>query len=87
VNEQEKKGMCICKSCNRVFHQSEIKHIHKNLLGQQAIETVCPYCDHTYGLINYPISEYELTYKNNKFFGISKKQIKQYEFHRYISNK
>lgn len=80
INEDYKKGVCQCRSCNNVFHQSEIKHKYIEQLGQLSYNRTCPYCGNThFGLIDYPVSEYELIYKNSKFYGLSNKRIKYIE--------
>lgn len=73
-----KKGACLCHKCNNVFQQKEHTYIER--LGQLAYESVCPFCGSTYfGLIDYPVSEYELIYKNERFFGLSNKRVKYIE--------
>lgn len=80
INEDYKKGVCECRSCKNVFHQSEIEHTYIEQSGQLSYNRVCPYCGSTYfGLIDYPVSEYELIYKNERFFGLSNKRIKYIE--------
>lgn len=71
-----KKGACLCHKCNNVFQQKEHTYIER--LGQLAYESVCPFCGSTYfGLIDYPVDEEELIYKNDKFYGLSNK-MKRY---------
>ena len=79
ITEEYKKEVCQCRNpkCRKVFHQTEIKHIHIERFGQQATDAVCPYCDSTYfGLIDYPVTEEELLYKNGKFYPNHNRELK-----------
>ena len=77
-----KKGACLCQKCKKVFHQNEIEHnTYKEELGQQQvidrIDNVCPYCGSTnFGLIDYPVSEEELIFKNGKFYPNHNRKLK-----------
>lgn len=55
MTEERKKEMCQCRSCNKVFHQDEIKRGLKELLEIQIDnELQCPYCgSRKFGLIEY----------------------------------
>lgn len=80
--EDQKEEVCQCRNpkCRKVFNQSEIKHIHIERFGQQITEAVCPHCKsniYKFGLIDYPISEYELIFKNGDFYRLYRDQIKQ----------
>ena len=79
LSEEYKKGVLQCRSsCKRTFHQSELTRIQTEQLGQQVIQSVCPYCgSSTYGLVDYPVSEYELIFKNNEFYRLYKDQKRQ----------
>ena len=76
--------MCQCRKCKKSFHQDEIVREDKEDpdLHITITERKCPHCGSTkFGLINYPISEKELIYKNKSFFGLSNarsKYIEQY---------
>ena len=75
MTNKEKKGVCECRSCKRVFSQSEIMRVYEEHLEQRIIDTVCPYCkSSTYGLIDYPVDEVELIFKNRKFYSLSNKR-------------
>lgn len=80
VSEEFKKGACLCKKCLKVFHNSEIDHTYIEVSGRQVYTAICPYCGSTsFGLINYPIDEEKLIYKDEKFFGLSNKRKKYIE--------
>ena len=89
ITEYNKGGACQCRDneCGKVFHQNDVKRIQTESYGQQVIESVCPYCGSNFGLLDYTVDESVLTYKDNKFFGLSHKQedyIKIYETDEYI---
>ena len=82
------KGVCQCRKCNNVFDQTKIKHIHREQLGQQSIDRICPYCGSTnFGLMNYPILEKYLIYKSKNFFKKDKnsKNIRHYNISDFIN--
>ena len=82
------KGVCQCRKCNNVFDQTKIKHIHREQLGQQSIDRICPYCGSTnFGLIDYPILEKHLIYKSKNFFKKDKnsKNIRHYNISDFIN--
>ena len=59
------KGVCQCRSCNKMFFKTDI--IHNVVRGR--IECQCPHCNsNKFGLVNYPIDEFELIYKSKTFF-------------------
>lgn len=64
------KGLCVCRKCGNTFHQSKIKKIHKEVLGIDSIELVCPRCESfNFGLINYrELFSLEGVYKTSRFF-------------------
>lgn len=69
------KGVCQCRSCSSTFHQSEVVRIQTEHNG---LERTCPHCgSNTYGVIDYPVSEYQLIFKNNEFYRLGKDQIEQ----------
>lgn len=69
LSDKDKKEMCQCRKCGRVFNQNEVKHVHKKQLGQNITYGVCPECGSIeWGLINYPIQEEDLIYKTGKFY-------------------
>jgi len=86
--EDYKKGACLCRSCKNVFQNNEIEHKYIERNGQLVYEAICPCCGSTYfGLIDYPVSEEELIYKNNKFYGLSHKReeyIEKYKNDEYL---
>ena len=89
ITEYNKGGACQCRNnkCSKVFHLNDAKRIQTESYGQQVTKSVCPYCGSEYGMVNYPVSERELIYKNNKFYGLSHKQeeyIEVYENDEYI---
>jgi hypothetical protein len=66
-----KKEVCQCRKCNKVFHQSEIRRVHKGL----GIELQCPdpSCGSTeFGLMNYPIDECDMIYKTKNYWNRTK---------------
>lgn len=77
ITDYNKGGACQClnNKCSKVFHQNDVKRIQTESYGQQVTKSVCPYCGNKFGLIYYPVNEKELTYKNNKFYGLSNKMI------------
>lgn len=82
VTEEYKKGACQCrnKNCRKVFHSSEIDHTYVEVSGRQVYTAACPYCGSTsFGLVNYPMDEEYLTYKDERFYGISNKRKKYIE--------
>jgi|GEM_PF-4234660 len=80
VNEECRKGACLCRKCNNIFLSKEIEHTFNERSGQLVYEAICPYCGNTnFGLIDYPISEEELIHKNNKFYGLSNKRVQYIE--------
>jgi len=82
ITEYNKGGACQCRDneCGKVFHQNDVKRIQTESYGQQVTESVCPYCgSQSYGYINYPVDERELTYKDDKFYGLSHKRIEYIE--------
>lgn len=69
------KGVCQCRTCNGTFHQSEVVRIQSKHNG---LEGRCPKCgSNTYGVVDYPVSEEELIYKNGKFFDNNGKIMKK----------
>jgi hypothetical protein len=71
VSEKDKKEVCQCRSCNKVFNQNEVKRIHKEHLGQTLI---CPYCGSTsWGRIDQLNDEEYNTYKSKNFHKKEKK--------------
>ena len=70
-----KEGVCQCRSCSSTFHQSEVVRIQTEHNG---LKRTCPNCgSNTYGLVDYPVSEEELIYKNGKFFDNNGKIMKK----------
>ena len=72
------KEVCLCHNpeCRKTFHQSEIEHIKVERLGQQVTEAVCPHCEsiiHKFGLVTYPVDEFDLLYKNGIHRNTNKK--------------
>lgn len=64
-NKEYKKGVLQCRSCHNTFHQSDVKKVKTERLGLEIEEGTCPYCgSHTYGLVAYPVDEFDLLYKN-----------------------
>ena len=69
INIRRNKGVSQCRSCKKVFKHKDLKVIQIKRYGVPIEEKVCPYClGHTYGVIDYPIDEKELIYKNRKFY-------------------
>ena len=77
INDTTKRGDSQCRSCKEIFNHSDLKIVQVKHYGLDKEEKVCPYCgSHTYGMIDYPVSEEELIYvrsyrnsihiKNNK---------------------
>lgn len=66
TNKKEyKKGVLQCRSCHKTFHQSDVKKVKTERLGLEIEEGTCPYCgSHTYGLVAYPVDEFDLLFKN-----------------------
>ena len=72
-----KKEVLQCRYCNSTFHQSDVGKIQTERLGQQVEEIICPICgSHTYGVIDYPVTEEELLYKNGKFYPNYNRELK-----------
>ena len=72
---EDKKGVYQCRSCKQTFHQKDVKRVDNEQLGIHRNDTQCPYCGSSnFGLVDYPVDERELTYKNNRFYGLSHKQ-------------
>lgn len=86
MNEDYKRGMCQCRSCNKVFHESERIRNEKECFGLHSVSTECPYCNSgDYGLMDYPIDEEKLIYKSKSFY--RERNVTQYiKFQRYIYN-
>jgi hypothetical protein len=54
-----------CSSCKKTFKASERKEKHVELYGLERTEKVCPHCEsRSYGLVDYPITEEDLLYKD-----------------------
>lgn len=76
-NDTSKRGDSQCRSCKEIFNHSDLKIVQVKHYGLDKEEKVCPYCgSHTYGMIDYPVSEEELIYKNGKFYLHSGKDLK-----------
>jgi Zn finger protein HypA/HybF involved in hydrogenase expression len=41
------KGVCQCRKCGHVFHNTGIKHTYSNTLGQNTNTNECPECGST----------------------------------------
>jgi hypothetical protein len=64
-NNNYNKEVHRCSSCKKTFKASERKEKQVELYGLDKTEKVCPHCGSiSYGLVNYPITEEELLYKN-----------------------
>ena len=64
-NKTNKKEVLQCRSCHNTFHQSDVKEVKTERCGLEINEKVCPFCGgHTYGLVDYPVNEFDLLYKN-----------------------
>lgn len=64
--EDFKKEVHQCRSCKQVFRASERKEVQVERYGLVITEKVCPHCgSHTYGLVEYPVDEFDLLYKSN----------------------
>lgn len=72
-----KKEVLQCRSCKGTFHQSDVKTVQTERYGLKINEKVCPHCgSRTYGVIDYPVTEEELIYKDGKFFANHNRQLK-----------
>lgn len=69
MTEDYKRGMCQCRSCNQVFHESERVRKEIEHLGLHRVSVECPHCNgNNFGLLDYPIEfEKEIVYKSIKF--------------------
>jgi len=77
VTEKFKKDVLQCRSCNSIFHQSDVGKKQTERLGQKVEENICPICgSNRYGLIDYPVTEEELLYKNGKFHANYNRELK-----------
>lgn len=66
------KEVLQCRGCDNVFHQSDVDRIPTEHLGQIIQEGACPSCgSNSYGLVDYPVDERELTYKDERFYGLT----------------
>jgi hypothetical protein len=73
-NEDYKKEVLQCRSCNSIFKASERKLIYIERCGLMIEEKVCPACgSHTYGLVEYPVDEFDLIYKKGVHRNTDKK--------------
>jgi hypothetical protein len=64
-NNNYNKEVHRCSSCKKTFKVSERKEKQVELYGLERTEKVCPHClSRSYGLVDYPITEEELLYKN-----------------------
>lgn len=65
TKNEYRKGVCQCRKCHETFHQSDVKKVKTERLGLEIEENVCPYCgSNAYGLVEYPVKEEDLLYKN-----------------------
>ena len=44
LDKNYKKGACQCRKCGRIFHNTEIEHIHTKRYEQSELNCVCPVC-------------------------------------------
>lgn len=74
LNNSYEKGVCQCRSCNHIFHQSEVKRVHRECLGQTVIEAVCPNPNcgsNKWGLMKFTYrGSIENVYKTDKFLNM-----------------
>lgn len=68
MTDKEKKQMVQCRSCNKVYNQSNLIKIHSKVYDIDITDRACPECGGICGLVDYPYSEKFLIYKKKNFF-------------------
>jgi hypothetical protein len=77
LTDEYKKGVLQCRSCKKVFLYKDLARIQTEHLGLEIEEATCPHCkSRTYGVIDYPVSEEELIYKNGRFHANYNRELK-----------
>lgn len=73
----KQKGECQCQSCTELFDIYAASELQIEHDGHED--------NYILGLNDYYIDEEENIYKNDKFYGVSRKLKKMYEWEEYIS--